>query len=181
MKKIIYALAGIMMAATLMVGCGANATDSKQDTKNASTEGGATKSKNVQKVDLAGEVASIDGNKIIIKVIKAPEAPQGGNQKDASNNGDKEKSQDNSKDGQGQAPKAPANVKREFTGENKDITIGDGIQIATMVRGKQGIETKNLTVSDIKVGDVLQIMYSDKDDETISKIYVKPSANQNAK
>lgn len=178
MKKIIYALAGIALTATLMVGCGANAADSKQETKkSAKTEAGATKPKNVQKVDLAGEVASIDGNKIVIKIIKAPENPQEGNQKDASKDGDKEKSKDDNKDGQ--APKTPANMKREFTGENKDIVIGDGIQIATMTKGKQGVETKDLTINDIKVGDILQIIYSDKEKETISKIYVRSAESQN--
>ncbi len=183
MKKIIYALASVTLTASLMVGCGANAagTQSKQATKSASTEDGSTKSKNIQKVDLAGEVASIDGNKITIKVIKAPEAPQGNNQKDASKDVDKEKSQDNNKDGQGQAQKVPANMKREFTGENKDITISDGIQLATMIKGKQGVEKKDLTVNDIKVGDILQIIYSDKEKETISNIYVKPATNANTK
>lgn len=177
MKKIIYALAAMALTATLMVGCGANAADSKQDTKkSATTEDGATKPKNVQKVDLAGEVASIDGNKIVIKIIKAPETPQESNQKDASKDGDKEKSKDN-KDGQ--VPRTPANMKREFTGENKDIVIGDGIQIATMTKGKQGVETKDLTINDIKVGDILQIIYSDKEKETISKIYVRSAENQN--
>ena len=69
----------------------------------------------------------------------------------------------------------------EYTGETKDITVGDGIEITTMSRGKQNSDTKTLTVSDIKVGDVLSITYSDKDKETISAIAVRQAADKNLK
>jgi hypothetical protein len=48
-----------------------------------------------------------------------------------------------------------------------------------MNRGQQGSESKDLTISDIKVGDMLQITYSDKEKETISNINVRPAGNQN--
>ncbi|SFD20341.1 hypothetical protein [Clostridium uliginosum] len=182
MKKIIYTLAGIVLTTTLMVGCGANTTtgaQSKQTTQSTSTDDGSTKQKNFQRADLEGEVASIDGNKITLKVIKTPERPEGSSQKNASKNADKTNSDVNNKNGQ--APKAPENRQVEYTGETKDITIGDGIQIKTMNRGQQGSESKDLTVNDIKVGDTLQITYSDKEKETISNINVRPVINQNGK
>ena len=50
-----------------------------------------------------------------------------------------------------------------------------------MGRGQQGSESKDLTASDIKVGDVLQITYSDKEKETISNINVRQAADENSK
>jgi hypothetical protein len=179
MKKIIYTLAGIMLTTTLMVGCSANATDtqSKQTTQSTSTDDGTNKQKNFQRADLEGEVASTDGNKITLKVIKAPDKSAESSKKNASNDSGKKNSEANNKDKQ--ATNAPQNRQVEYTGETKDITIGDGIQIKTMNRGQQGSESKDLTVSDIKVGDILQITYSDKDKETISNINVRSAANQN--
>lgn len=180
MKKIIYTLGGILLTTTLMVGCKANTADaqSKQDTQSASTEDGSSKQKNFQKADLAGEVASINGNKITLKVIKTPEKSGGGNQNNASKDGgDKGNSQGNNKDGQ--TSKGQGNRQVEYTGETKDITVADGIKISTMNRGQQGSESKDLTISDIKVGDMLQITYSDKEKETISNINVRPAGNQN--
>jgi hypothetical protein len=175
MKKVIYILAGVALTATLMVGCGATNT---ANTQSASTNDGSNKQKNFQKADLEGEVASVDGNKITLKVIKTPDRPAGNDQKNASNDSNKTNSDANNKDKQASNGQQKRQV--EYTGETKDITIGDGVQINTMNRGKQGSDAKNLTVSDIKVGDVLQVTYSDKDKETVSSINVRPAANQNA-
>ncbi len=179
MKKIIYTLAGIVLTTTLMVGCGANTTDtqSKQTTQSTSNDDGSNKQKNFQKADLEGEVASIDGNKITLKIIKTPQKPAGSSEKNASKDADKTNSEVNNKDKQ--ATNQSQNRQVEYTGETKDITISDGIQIKTMNRGQQGSESKNLTVSDIKVGDILQITYSDKEKETISNINVRSATKQN--
>ncbi len=169
MKKIVYMLAGVALTVALMTGCGATATNTQdaQATQSAAADNGSNKQKNFQKPDLEGEVASINGNKITLKVIKTPERPAGDDQKDSSNKDKKASKQQNRQ--------------IEYTGETKDITIGDGIQIKTMGRGQQGSESKDLTASDIKVGDVLQITYSDKEKETISNINVRQAADENSK
>lgn len=182
MKKIIYILAGVALTATLMVGCGStNTTDtqSKQASQSSSTSDGSNKQKNFQKADLAGEVASIDGNKITLKVIKTPERPAGNNQKNSNNNSSQTNLDANNKDKQ--ASNAQEKRAVEYTGETKDITIADGMQIKTMNRGQKGSESKDLTVADIKVGDILQVTYSDKDKEAISNITVRQATNENAK
>lgn len=183
MKKIICALTGIVITATLMVGCSktsAGAAQATESTQNASNDNGNSPQKNFQAADLQGEVSSIDGNKITLKLIKAPEMTRGGNQENTNKSGDqKAPSQDNNKDGQ--PPMKQGNRQVEYTGETKDITVGDGIEITAMSRGKQNSDAKTLTVSDIKVGDTLLITYSDKDKETISKITVRQAAGQNAK
>jgi hypothetical protein len=167
MKKIICIVTGAMLAAALMVGCGTNAANvqSNQTSQSTSNNNKSNKQKNFQNADLSGEVSSIDGNKITLKVIKTPERAQGDNEKN-------ENKQNKQAKGQGKK-------QVEYTGETKDITIGDGVQIKEMGRGQQGSDSKNLTVSDIKVGDMLMVTYSDKESETISNIVIRPAANQN--
>jgi len=176
MKKIIYTVAGIMLTATLMVGCSTKAsagdTQSTDSTKSASTDDGSVKQKNMQKSDLGGEVASIDGNKITLKLIKAPEKPADGAQK----NTGKDASKDVTADKKDSQAKAPEKRQVEYTGETKDITIGDEVKITTMTRGQQDAKPADLKLSDIKVGDVLQVTYSDKEKETVSNINVRPAA-----
>ncbi|OOM16735.1 hypothetical protein [Clostridium saccharobutylicum] len=187
MKKIIYTLGSVAVtAALLLVGCGSNTTNNtnsqgEQTTQSASTDDGSTKKDNFQKADLEGEVTSVNGSKITLKVIKTPEKnDQNGDQKNNQNgpgsNGQKPDSDGNDKDKQSSEP---PKMQVEYTGESKDITIGDGITIKAMNRGKQGSEAKDLNVSDIKVGDILQITYSDKDNQTISNINVRQATKQN--
>ncbi len=180
MKKIVYVLTGIALTATLMVGCGANAANTQTKNNaasNASTDDGTSKQRNFQRADLEGEVASIDENKVTLKVIKAPERPEGtGDKQPSKDGGDKTDKKANTQDKQ--VPKGQLNKQVEYTGETKDITLGDGIQIKSMGRGTQA---KDLTVGDIKVGDRLGITYSNKDNETISSIIVMPTSNENAK
>ena len=176
MKKIVYVLTGIALTATLMVGCGANAanTQTKSTASNASTDDGASKQRNFQRADLEGEVAGIDGNKVTLKVIKTPERPEGTGDKQPGKDGGDKKANTQDK----QVSKGQLNKQVEYTGETKDITLGDGIQIKSMGRGTQ---VKDLTIGDIKVGDRLGITYSNKDNETISSIIVMPTSNENAK
>lgn len=190
MKKIICTVASIMMVTTLMVGCKAKTTDvqstqAAQSTQASLSTATSNKEGSFQKADLEGEVAAINGSKITLKVIKTPEPPakptensQGDSQKNAPKDADKEKPQTNNENGQ--APKAPQDMKVEYTGETKDITIAAGIKITAMSRGQQGPEAKEITVSDIKVGDTLQITYSDKEKQTISQINVRSAVKSDA-
>ena len=185
MKRSVYLLTGVLLTSALMIGCGSKATDNQntQDAQSTQTSDTSNNQKDIQKADLEGEVTSISGNKITLKVIKAPEAPASEHQgaptgdaaKDANKDTDQSKPADN-KDGQGSKP--AENMKVEYTGETKDITVGDETKIKTMNMGQQGAESKDITANDIKVGDVLQITYSDKDKETISTINVRSAISQ---
>lgn len=193
-KKIICLVSSVILATSLMIGCSSKTAETP-NTKNtesaASTPSTGSNDKAVQKADLEGEVTNVSGNKITVKVIKTPEAPTGDSQaaptgdskaapqsSDASKDGDKSKSDAASKDGQN--AKAPADVKVEYTGETKDITVGDDTKVKTMSMGQQGgtPETKDITAKDIKVGDVLQITYADKDKGTVSAINVREATSQ---
>ena len=186
MKKIIYTLGSVAVtAALLLVGCGSNAnttnTQGEQTTQSTSTDDGATKKDNFQKANLEGEVASVSGSKVTLKVIKTPEkndqnSDQKNNQNGTGNDGQKPDLDENDKDKQSSEP---PKMHVEYTGESKDITIGDGVQIKAMSGGKPDSELKDINVSDIKVGDVLQITYSDKDNQTISNINIRQATKQN--
>ena len=72
-------------------------------------------------MDLEGEVASIDVNKITLKIIKTHEKPEESSEKNASKDADKTNSEVNNKDKQ--AINQLQNRQVEYTGETKDITI----------------------------------------------------------
>lgn len=184
MKKVIYILAGIAVTATLMAGCASSNTkdtQNKQDTQSTSTTDGTNNQKNVQVPDLEGEVSNISGNKITLKVIKMPDKTQGGASGDTNTNSDAAKTDAKANDKDAQAHSGQPNMQVEYTGETKDITIGDGIKVQTMNMDQGNRQLKDITASDIKVGDVLRITYSDKDKETISTINVMPAANDGKK
>ena len=63
----------------------------------------------------------------------------------------------------------------KYTGETKSITISDGVSITTLSKGENGGTEKTIAVKDIKVGDRLDISYSDSNKTTISKINVRGS------
>lgn len=195
MKKIICIIASMMLATTLMVGCKGKTegaqneqttqmTESTQSTS-AEAESRSDKPGNFQKADLEGEVASINGSKITLKVIRAPERPVGNQQPaektqvNTENSTDNEANKESSEASKetGQSSKTPQKRQVEYTGETKEITIVDGIKITKISRGQQDSEAKELTVNDIQVGDTLQISYSDKEKETISQINVRSAAN----
>lgn len=60
----------------------------------------------------------------------------------------------------------------QYTGETKVLKLTDSVMITQTVRGDNGITSQAIQLSDIKVGDTLQVYYSDKSKETISKITV---------
>lgn len=191
MKKIIYILAGIALTATLMVGCSSSTKDTqnKQDTQSASTnsststDDSSNKQNGMQKADLEGEVTSISGNKVTIKVIKTPEKTEGAAPDNASKDSDKanaNKDSDKANSKDGQLSKGQPNKQVEYTGETKDITISDGAKIETMSMDQGNPSQKEITASDIKAGDVLRITYSDKEKETISTINVMSATNKDS-
>lgn len=115
--------------------------------------------------DMTGEVVSVTGNEIAIKVIKMPE--KNGNQADNSKSAPTDGQAAPEKPSQdGQPPQR--NI--EYTGETKTIKISDNVTVTKMSMGDNGPQTQDIKIGDIKAGDILQIYYSDKENQTISKI-----------
>ncbi len=170
MKKIFSVTASLLLTTSLLYGCGAKVTKAPSSGSDATSS--ATTNENKErlaiKADLQGEVSSIEGNKITLKIIKMPDF-QGRTQREPQ-----------SKDGQqqngqnGESPKAPQNRQIEYTGESKQLTIPESIQINLLMRGNQGEQANKLQLKDIKVGDIIQITYSDKEKEIVSQITIIP-------
>jgi hypothetical protein len=192
MKKAISLIAISILTASLLFGCKANTVDNQNNganqnstAQNGQNQGNFNGRGQFQRADLSGQVVSIKGNAVTIKVIKQPQfTPQNGNNNNGSSNGNGNNSSgnnnnnnnsnnNNSNNGNGNNQGQRPRRQLEFTGETKTITIPDGTSITTMVRGNQGRQTEQLKVTDLKANDILQIYYADKDKGTISKISVQ--------
>ena len=139
-------------------------------------------------------MVSINGNEISLKVIEMPAMDRNINQgqqvQEQRQNQDKsevqgeEQNQEQLKQqGQQDRKRQPGDrqiPQRElkFTGETKNITVSEGTPITSMTRGQNGIETKQLELKDIEQGQVLQIWYSDKEKEQVSRISVSSFGNR---
>ncbi|PYG85828.1 hypothetical protein LY28_03125 [Ruminiclostridium sufflavum DSM 19573] len=169
-----------------------NASDNSGSKRNTAGEGFNDEMRS-NPADLSGEVTSVSGNEITLKVIDMPSF--GGGQKPSKRDGENSKNTGDTKaagnsnaasdkdNSQGNG-KAPQNDSRQpqmsfkYTGENKTITIPDGMAISSDRRDSQG---KELSVSDIKEGNILRIWYSDDEKEAISKVSVMQSVPQQSR
>ncbi|MCR4436104.1 MAG: hypothetical protein QHH06_13820 [Clostridiales bacterium] len=177
MKKLITVLTTSAILAMLISGCGSGvqsqtgsgtpegtaASSSTGSTNSPSSTGGGQRQ--FARPDLSGEVASISGNQVTLKLIEIP-APRRNSQQGA--NGQAQNGSSATDQGTGQ----PRQRNITYTGQTQTISIPDGTQITTTVRGQNAREEKAIELKDIKQGDILQIWYSDKDKQTISRISV---------
>lgn len=90
-----------------------------------------------------------------------------GNQHDGQPNPGQQGGQ-NGRGGQG-GPNGGGRMQREYTGEEKNITIPEGFKIITMTRGDNGLAQTEVDISTIKSGSILQI-YFKEDGKTLDKI-----------
>lgn len=145
-----------------------------------------------EQADLRGEVSSISGNQVTLKLIEMPtfnkdnQPPQGDGKNAGDTNGaakstDEPKAADTTaakpsdnppKGDSPEGEKQPPQMSINYTGEEKTITIPNDITISSSGKKQADSEQKALSVSDIKSGNILQIWYSDEAKETISKVTV---------
>lgn len=102
------------------------------------------------KSDLIGEIESISGSDIILKVMNIPDNKYG----------------DLNKSG----------PQIEYTGEKKNITISSNIKIFKNSISENGFNQKEIDISYLKIGDVLNITYKE-DKSTIDKIILDEMRN----
>jgi hypothetical protein len=187
MKKILSLVATSVILMSLFTGCGSQSKSTSTQTSSTTESSTTANNQNKKMADLSGEVSAISDNQVTLKLIEMPTMPadKNGKQKDgqgttASTNSSA--NQGTSQDGQktngtqpadqaGQKPK----MEVKYTGETKTITISDGISITTLSKGEKDATEKTIAVKDIKVGDRLDISYSDSNKTTISKINVRGS------
>lgn len=201
LKKKACIIAISLLLILLTAACGSNSSASNGSEGNAAPgsnqpAGSPSGQAKMQAADLVGEVASIDSNKIELKLIEMPQFSPNVRQGNArgGNTGAKPKSSNDSgtdstkqegtasTDIKGSKPSSPnggnqmPQMKFTYTGKSETVTIPDSVKITATTRGDKGMQQKTISLTDIKKGDLLEIWYSDKKTETISKISVR--ANQ---
>lgn len=192
MKKILTIVTTSVIVMSFFAGCGSQTkssstqssttTQSSSTSNTNSTSATATNDQNKKMPGLAGEVSSISGNQVTLKLIELPTmAPD----KNAKPQDGQSANQGAAQDGQktdGKQPNEQAGQKPKmevkYTGETKTITISDGASITTLNRGEKDAAQKTIAVKDIIVGNRLDIFYTDSNKTTIANINVLES-NQN--
>lgn len=196
MKKILTLVATSVILMSLFTGCGSQNKSTSTQTSSNTTQSNSTtnNSENKKMPDLAGEVTAINGSQVTLKLIELPAASEdkngkaqdGQNTNSSTNSSNQNTQQSGQKptgnppsDQGGQKPTGnqsngqPPKMEVKYTGETKTITISDGVSITTLNKGENGGTEKTIAVKDIKVGDRLDISYSDSNKTTISKISVR--------
>lgn len=129
-----------------------------------------------QKPDVYGEVSAINGNQVTLKLMNIPNRPKGqvrgsgtGNMGTSGTAPAPGNNNGNGNRGQGQGGMMR---QRSYTGEEKTITIPNGVQMTTMTRGTNGMQQSSITMDQITTGSTLSIYY-DSDGKTIKSIRVQ--------
>lgn len=157
----------------LLVGCGGS--DSSSDTTNTAVETAAAQTNNQQASGTYGQITAIDDTTITVALGTMKQMgnkPNGDNQTKPSGKPDAPTGSDDAN-----APQAPtgsddANKKGgnrgsmlDLTGETQTITISDSTKISIKSRD----ESKDGTISDLQVGDIISFELSD-DNKTATTI-----------
>jgi hypothetical protein len=167
-KRIFTALVSILMI-FVIAGC-TNSENSNQTAPNG-------KKGNFQKPDVYGEVSSINGNKVNLKLLKIPQMNKPNGQvrgSDTGNMGVKSAAPNYENPGQGGGRMKA----KTYTGEEKTITVPDNVQIITMTRGANGMGQSTITPDQIQTGSTLSVYY-DTDGKTIKSIRVQQPMTDN--
>lgn len=184
MRKIIGTVSAFVILAGLFTGCGLKNTEASGDpaqttgharAESAKADAGNPK-RRFSRPDLSGEVTSIVGNEVTLKVIEMPQTGPNmarGAQRGMRPPGEGRPGQ-GFQAGAGTGMMGPGTIK--YSGEKKTVLIPVGIPITTMTRGEKGRETKTLDFTDIKKGAILQIWYADQKQTAISRISVRTMA-----
>ncbi|MDP4104603.1 MAG: hypothetical protein Q8935_06565 [Bacillota bacterium] len=161
-KQLLTAFISILMI-FVIAGC-SNSGNSNQTAQNGKSGG-------FQKPDVYGEVSAINGNQITLKLMNIPQMNSPKNQVRGSGTGN-----------MGTTGTTPGNVnggqgrggmrQPSYTGQEKTITIPDGVQMTTMTRGTNGMQQNNVTLDQITSGSTLSVYY-DTDGKTIKSIRVQ--------
>ncbi len=206
MKRLVGGTIAILLTTMIFTGCGSkddagsdnsnpNTNESTQSANNTSSS--AVRGGQFQRADVMGEVVSVSGSDISLKLLKllkpqgmgngqrrngqndngqgAPKDQQGNQTQGDKPNPPDNQGQDNQQNRQGQGGqrnRQGGGFQREYSGETQTVTVPSGVSIEenTFSNGKR--ETKKIEAKDLKQGDILQVWYSDKDKKTISRIQV---------
>lgn len=186
-KKLIICLLLCLTGIIAVAGC--SKTNNAQNTQPAGSQVNANAGSGInqamrQKPDLFGQVKTINGNDVTIAAAQVPQRDQ--NQSGQQNQQTQsQKPSDSTKGVNGQR----GNWSLQLTGETKTITIPEGVKITSGggPRGSgQGQQSqgqsqaqapKEITVKDIKTGDIISVYYQ-AGTTTIDHITVRTAPQQ---
>jgi hypothetical protein len=183
----------------VIAGC-SNSGNSNQ----ASASGGNGNSSNgngngnaFQKPDVFGEVSTVNGNTVTLKLMKVPQNMgrrngqngqygrnrqngQGGQSGQNTQNGQGGQSGQNTQNGQtaqngtgNGAPRGGGMMRqKQYTGQTQTITVPNNVTIQLMTYGQDGMSTMNTTLDQVAVGSTMMIYYN-TDKKTIKSIRVQ--------
>ncbi len=215
MKALSTMVALLIMMTMLFSGCGADSQnngnqDAVQNQGNQPNGEGAFPNGRgqFQQADLAGEIVSVSGNSVSIKVIDmsgmfgrgrrgqngAENQPTDGNSGNAlAQSGNNDTPQGSRPQGQSQPEGSRPEGSRpaggwqgqgqpelKYTGETKTVTIPEDVSITTFGRGSNGNQQNTVAVSELKQGEILQLWYADKEKGTISRASILSFRGNNA-
>lgn len=212
MKKTIHIIILLMALTALFSGCTGkteaaasqpqvSSNQEEQSVSDPAPQGTQSASQDkAVKSNIMGEVASINGSNIQLKLIEMPQFGPGGGQRgqkqesagDQNNQPPDAKSQNGnppsdtppaeneSSDNSGmQRGNPPQGGQMNYTGETKTIIVSDDAEIISQGRSQDGSENQTLALKDIQVGNILRIWYEDEQNGVISKISVMTSPGKN--
>ncbi|WCN39264.1 hypothetical protein [Aneurinibacillus uraniidurans] len=167
MKKQVRTMGILLMFALAATGCGnaaEQATATSDQAQGAASMNGDKKPQGkFSRPDLMGEVESIVGNEVKLKLIEIPERT--GAQRQYSGSGQGQGGGNTSGSGQARTVK--------YTGQTETVTIPVGVPLITMSRGNNGLEETEVELKSIKKGSILSITYADKTAKTISRVTIR--------
>lgn len=161
-----------------MVGCSKNSKSTTTDKSSvtATQQNSDSSSGNAETQEtsgIMGQVKSISGNSITLALVKMPDkaAAPAGNSSDKA--GPPAAGNPPADQGQNKQQAAPPNAGSiQLTGETKTITVPSGIKIMS---GNKDNE-KEVSISEIKVGDMLQVQLNG---DTVEQVRVMPAGQSN--
>jgi hypothetical protein len=166
MKKIILIISMFIILVSL-TGCGSKANEedgatSINDSINAIGENPLPRQGQFERADLIGEVSEVNGREITLKLIQMPQFQ--GRRGEGQNGAGRPERADR--------PQGEGRTERviNYTGESKIITIPENVDITSFNRGENGPGAIKIDIKDIKAGDMLQIWYSEEDENVITRI-----------
>jgi hypothetical protein len=188
---------------TLMIfviaGCSSsgNSNQASASGGNGTTSNGNGNGNAYQKPDVFGEVSTVNGNTVTLKLMKIPQNMgrrngqngqygrnrqngQGGQNGQNTQNGQTAQNGQNTQNGQtaqngtgNGAPRGGGMMRqRQYTGQTQTITVPNTVTIQMMTYGQGGMTPMNTTLGQVTVGSTMMIYY-DTDKKTIKSIRVQ--------
>lgn len=170
-----FLFTSLISGVLLLSACGSNPQSAGSNDPNASSPSPSAVSGsqrgNFAAPDVYGEVKSVNGNDISVALLEMPQRPQRNNTQGSGDStapqGSKPQGTRPSGTGNGQRQGGGMNAPKKYTGATQTVTVAADTQISTFERGSGNGNgngnnrptQKDIKVSDIKAGSIIQVWY----------------------